>query len=142
MEQRKKEIAKGTKTKSSDRSAYKPFKTDKYKKTKTSSYTTRFHQLFPGVTSLSSISKATGIPSDILKKVYDKGLAAWRTGHRPGATQGQWGYARVYSFVLKGCTYYSPDNKLADEAKEKSVKAKNHWKKMTCMCKKGCSHKE
>jgi hypothetical protein len=142
VEERKKEIATGEKTKSSDRSAYKPFKTDKNKTTKTSSYTTRFHQLFPGVSGLSAISKATGIPGDIIKKVYDKGLAAWRTGHRPGATQGQWGYARVYSFVLKGCTYYYPDNKLADEAKERSEKARSHWKKMRCMCKKGCSHKE
>jgi hypothetical protein len=94
------------------------------------------------VSGLGEISKATGIPKSILQKVYDKGLAAWRTGHRPGATQGQWGHARVYSFVLKGCTYYSPDNKLVEEAKNMSDKAKTHWKKMTCMCKKGCSHKE
>lgn len=142
IEERKKEIAKGEKTRSDDPKAYKPFKTDVGKKTKTSSYTTRFHKLFPGVTSLSGISKATGIPLDIITKVYDKGLAAWRTGHRPGATQGQWGYARVYSFVLKGCTYYYPDNRLVEEAKKRSEKAKRHWKKMTCTCKKGCSHKE
>ena len=100
-----------------------------------------FHEYFPNVKSLGGISKATGIPLDIIKKVYDKGLAAWRTGHRPGATQGQWGYARVYSFVLKGCTYYYPDNSLAREAKERSQKAVEHWKKMKCICAKGCSHK-
>jgi len=140
VEIRKKEISHGEKTRSDDPEAYKPFKTDVGKKTKTSSYTTRFHQLFPDVKGLGTISKTTGIPKDILQKVYDKGLAAWRTGHRPGATQGQWGYARVYSFVLKGCTYYYPDNKLVEEAKKRSEKAKAHWKKMKCMCKKGCSH--
>lgn len=138
---RKKEITKGKKTSHKDKSAYKGFKTDIGKKTKPSTYTKMFHEKFPDIHSLSQISKATGIPSDIIKKVYNKGLAAWRTGHRPGATQGQWGYARVYSFVLKGCTYYSPDNTLVKEAKERSEKAKEHWKKMRCVCPKGCEHK-
>lgn len=44
----------------------------------------------------------TGIPYGILKKVYDRGMAAWRTGHRPGATQQQWAFARVNSFATKG----------------------------------------
>ena len=43
--------------------------------------------------SLSSKSKVSGVPLSILKKVYNKGLAAWRGGsHRPGASQHQWGY--------------------------------------------------
>ena len=37
----------------------------------------------------------------ILKKVYDRGMAAWRGGHRPGTTQVQWALARVNSFVTK-----------------------------------------
>ena len=41
----------------------------------------------------------------------------------------------------KGCTYYYPDNSLAREAKERSQKAVEHWKKMKCICAKGCSHK-
>jgi hypothetical protein len=28
-------------------------------------------------------------------------MAAWKTGHRPGATQQQWGYARVSSFLTR-----------------------------------------
>ena len=28
-------------------------------------------------------SKQTGVPYGILKKSYDRGIAAWRTGHRP-----------------------------------------------------------
>jgi hypothetical protein len=88
---------------------------------------------------LQEIAKVTGIPLDILKKVYDKGLAAWRTGHRPGATQGQWAYARVYSFVVKGCTHYNPDHKLVEEAKNRSAKAKAFWQNLPCFCHKGCN---
>ena len=35
-------------------------------------------------------AEKTGIPYGILKKVYDRGMAAWKGGHRPGATQHQW----------------------------------------------------
>jgi hypothetical protein len=31
--------------------------------------------------------------------VYAKGLAAWKTGHRPGVGQHQWAMGRVNSFV-------------------------------------------
>ena len=135
---RKREISRGTKTSHKDPSAYKPFKTDLGKKTKPSTYTEKFHTLFPDVKGLPEITKATGIPLDILTKVYNKGLAAWRTGHRPGATQAQWGYARVYSFVLKGCTFYYPDHTLVDEAMRRSKKAQKHWESLDCFCKKGC----
>jgi len=91
---------------------YKPFKTDKNVETKTSSYTTKFRKKYPGVTKLKDISKVTGIPLKTLKTVYDRGLAAWRTGHRPGATAQAWAYARVHSFVMKGKTYYTADKNL------------------------------
>ena len=91
---------------------YKPFKTDTKVKTRTSSYTQRFRKKYPGIKSLPNISKATGIPLRTLKTVYDRGLAAWRTGHRPGATPQQWGYARVHSFVMKGKTYHTADKDL------------------------------
>jgi len=91
---------------------YKPFKTDTKVKTRTSSYTQRFRKKYPGVRSLPNISRATGIPLRTLKTVYDRGLAAWRTGHRPGATPQQWGYARVHSFVMKGKTYHTADKDL------------------------------
>ena len=58
------------------------------------------------------ISKVTGIPLKTLKTVYDRGLAAWRTGHRPGASPQAWAYARVHSFVVKGKTYYTADKNL------------------------------
>lgn len=91
---------------------YKPFKTDKNVETKTSSYTSKFRKKYPGVTKLKDISKVTGIPLKTIKTVYDRGLAAWRTGHRPGATAQAWAYARVHSFVMKGKTYYTADKNL------------------------------
>ena len=41
-------------------------------------------------------------PLGALTKVYEKGLAAWRTGHRPGASQHAWAMARVNSFLKGG----------------------------------------
>src|SRR6056300_232030 len=41
----------------------------------------------------------SGMPYSILKKVYDRGMAAWKSGHRPGASQQQWAFARVNSFI-------------------------------------------
>ena len=92
---------------------YGAFKTDTKVKTRTSSYTQKFRKKYPGVKSLPDIAKATGIPLRTLKTIYNRGLAAWRTGHRPGATPQQWGYARVHSFVVKGKTYYTADKDLA-----------------------------
>jgi hypothetical protein len=46
-------------------------------------------------------SKASGISVGTLKKVYDRGVAAWKTGHRPGTTPSQWGHARVNAFIAK-----------------------------------------
>ena len=47
-------------------------------------------------------SKKSGIAYGILKKVYNRGMAAWRTGHRPGTTPQQWAFARVNSFITGG----------------------------------------
>jgi hypothetical protein len=96
------------------RKDYKPFKTDKGIKTKKSSYTRQFHEKYPGMKkrSLKNISIVTKIPLKKLQTIYNRGLAAWRTGHRPGATPQQWGYARVYSFVMKGKTYHTADKDL------------------------------
>ena len=46
-------------------------------------------------------SKASGISTGTLKKVYNRGVAAWKTGHRPGTTPSQWGHARVNAFIRK-----------------------------------------
>jgi hypothetical protein len=92
---------------------YKDFKTDKGVKTRTSSYTQKFRKKYGSeVKSLPEIAKATKIPLKTLQTVYNRGLAAWRTGHRPGASPQAWGYARVHSFVMKGKTYYTADANL------------------------------
>ena len=46
-------------------------------------------------------AEKSGMPYGILKKVYDRGMAAYKTGHRPGATPQQWALARVNSFTTK-----------------------------------------
>ena len=95
------------------RKDYKDFKTDKGQKTKTSSYTQKFRKRYGSdVKSLPDIAKATKIPLKTVKTIYNRGLAAWRTGHRPGASPQAWGYARVHSFVTKGKTYYTADKDL------------------------------
>lgn len=133
--QRLRRITEGSKTASNDPRAYRPFKTDKGKKTKPSSYTTAFKAAYPDTTNLKNIASVTGIPHRIIKEVYDKGLAAWRTGHRPGASQQAWGYARVHSFVMKGCTYYTADKSLVKEALTKmSDSNKRKWLARKKMC--------
>ena len=49
--------------------------------------------------SLKGKAKSSGIPLGILKKVFAKGMAAWRSGHRPGVGAQQWAHARVNSFI-------------------------------------------
>ena len=62
----------------------------------------------------------TGISYGILKKVFDRGVAAWRTGHRPGTTATQWGLARVNSFATKSKgTWGKADKDLADKVRGK-----------------------
>lgn len=122
IETRYNRILKGSKTKSNDPKAYLPFETDKGKVVKKSKYTIAFEKEFPNAKSLEEKSKVTGVPLNIIKEVYDKGLAAWRTGHRPGASQQAWGYARVHSFLMKGCTFHTVDKYLVTEAIKKMKK--------------------
>lgn len=92
---------------------YTPFPTDKGKKTRTSSYTVKFRKMYgDDVKTLPQIAKAAGIPLATLRTVYNRGLAAWRTGHRPGATAQQWAYARVHSYATKGKTWHTADKNL------------------------------
>ena len=59
-------------------------------------------QLDEKIEGLVTKSKKSGVPYGILKKVYNRGMAAWRTGHRPGTTPQQWAFARVNSFLTGG----------------------------------------
>ena len=53
---------------------------------------------------LADKAKKSGISVGTLRKVYNRGMAAWKTGHRPGTTPQQWGYARVkiFTHAIKG----------------------------------------
>jgi hypothetical protein len=120
----------------SDPKSYKPFPTDKLVKTRESEYTKAFREMYGNGRKnegIRSKSEKTGIPYRILKKVYDKGLAAWRTGHRPGASPQAWGHARINSFATLGCTVFSADFSLFKEATEemkKSAKGRKALKKI------------
>ena len=103
---------------------YKPAPGDKEAKTKTSKYTKKFRQMYgeeildEKIKGLENKAKKTGMPYGILKKVYDRGMAAWKGGHRPGATQQQWALARVNSFVTKSSgTWGGADKDLAKKVR-------------------------
>lgn len=57
-------------------------------------------------------AEKTGISYAILKKVFDRGYAAWSSSHRPGTTPTQWGLARVNSFATGGKTRTTADADL------------------------------
>ena len=66
-------------------------------------------------------AKESGVSYGTLKKVYDRGMAAWKTGHRPGTTPQQWAFARVNSFITKGKTYHTADKDLRDHVEPKKT---------------------
>ena len=71
---------------------------------------------------LAKKAEKSGIPVGILRQVYNRGMAAWKTGHRPGANQQQWAYARVNSFITKGSgTWGGADKDLAARVRKESV---------------------
>lgn len=92
-----------------DSSAYKPAPGDKSAETKPSKYTKAFRDMYNEEHSMENVnessfedkSKKSGISVATLKKVYRRGVAAWKTGHRPGTTPEQWGHARVNAFIVK-----------------------------------------
>ena len=70
------------------------------------------------IAALQKKADKSGMPYGILKKVYDRGMAAWKGGHRPGASQHQWAFARVNSFVTKSSgTWGGADKDLAAKVK-------------------------
>ena len=113
-----------------DPSAYEPAPGDARAKTKPSKYTNKMKKKFPDLyketvqenadKSLAKKAEASGISVSILKQVYKRGVAAWRTGHRPGTTPEQWGHARVNSFISGGKTRTTADADLWKKHKGKS----------------------
>ena len=114
----------GSYKKSDDNDDYKAAPGDKKAKTKPSIHTKKFKQMYgeqlldEKIKGLENKAKKTGMPYGILKKVYDRGMAAWKGGHRPGATQQQWAFARVNSFVTKSSgTWGGADKDLAKKVR-------------------------
>ena len=51
---------------------------------------------------LKNKAKKANAPLGALRAIYNKGLAAFKSGHRPGANQHQWAMARVNSVLTGG----------------------------------------
>jgi hypothetical protein len=74
---------------------------------------------------LAAKAEKSGMPLSTLRKVYNRGVAAWNSGHRPGTTPQQWGMARVNSYITKGKgTYHGADKDLREEELEEVAKDK------------------
>lgn len=73
---------------------------------------------------LKNKAEKTGAPVGALRAIYNKGLAAWRTGHRPGASAHQWAMARVNSVLTGG-----PARKVDDAQWQKIKKHRGKKKK-------------
>jgi hypothetical protein len=118
-EERERVIKRRSKMDSGDPRAYKGFATDKGEKTKPSKWNAKFKKMYGEMTedqkkvvheklsakikkALKNKAKKANAPQGALTTVYNKGLAAWRTGHRPGASQHAWAMARVNSFLAGG----------------------------------------
>ena len=130
-----------------DPSSYKAAPGDAQAKTKVSKHTKAYHKKFgkkealdsgtdelvkaykkltpleeKQIAGLKKKAEESGMPYGILKKVFDRGMAAWKTGHRPGATPHQWAYARVNSFVTKSKgTWGGADKDLASKVRKESI---------------------
>lgn len=125
-DKRKAHFAKQTKMSDSDDDAYEPAPGDASAETKLSQYTKAYAAKYgkesvdfeetleegSELAGLKKKSEKSGIAYGILKQVYDRGMAAWKTGHRPGANQQQWAYARVNSFIMGGKTRTTADADL------------------------------
>lgn len=124
---RARHFAKGAKMDDDNPAAYKKAPGDATAKTKPSVHTKRYKQMFGELkfedfnveegkadAALKKKADKSGMPLGILRKVFNRGVAAWRTGHRPGTTPTQWGLARVNSFVTKSSgTWGKADKDLA-----------------------------
>ena len=127
-------LAKSTKQKRDahfKKKSTKPAPGDARAKTKPSQHTKKFKQMYgewaehltfedfiitEGKSDAALKKKAdkSGMPLSILRQVFNRGVAAWKTGHRPGTTAVQWGLARVNSFVTKSKgTWGKADKDLA-----------------------------
>jgi hypothetical protein len=77
-----------------------------------------FKPILEEIEGLKKKAEKSGISYSILKAVYNRGMAAWQGGHRPGTTPQQWAFARVNSFITKGPgTWGKADSDLASKVR-------------------------
>ena len=87
-------------------------------------------QLDEKIEGLVTKAEKSGMPYSILKKVYDRGMAAYKTGHRPGTTAQQWAFARVNSFTTKSKgTWGKADADLAKQVRGEALDYPNETAK-------------
>lgn len=135
-EARAKQFKKGSESKDDDAKAYKQAPGDKDAKTKPSKHTKKYEKMFGEEIEIVEVfnkgvrkkAKETGIPYSILNQVFKRGKAAWKTGHRPGTTPDQWGYARINSFATGGKTRTTADKDLWKKYQEYKKKKKKKTK--------------
>ena len=82
----------------------------------------------PSSKGLAAKAKASGISISKLRSVYNRGMAAWKSGHRPGVTQQQWAMGRVNSFITGKGGARKADSDLLKGKKKKSSKSKSKKK--------------
>jgi len=134
---RDRHFKKGAKMDDDNPAAYKPAPGDARAKTKQSKHTKKFKQMYGEMAeyltfedfviqeqdadaALKKKADKSDMPLGILKQVFKRGVAAWRTGHRPGTNAVQWGLARVNSFVTKSSgTWGKADKDLAAKVRGK-----------------------
>jgi hypothetical protein len=74
----------------------------------------------PADKSLKKKAEKYKMPFGLIKQVFNRGMAAWKTGHRPGQSQEAWAHARVNSFVTKSSgTWGKADKDLAQKVRKK-----------------------
>ena len=128
---RARHFAKHAKMDDDNPAAYKKAPGDASAKTKPSQHTKKYKQMYGEMAehltfedfivtegkadaALKKKADKSGMPLGILRQVFNRGVAAWRTGHRPGTNSVQWGLARVNSFVTKSKgTWGGADKDLA-----------------------------
>lgn len=103
-----KTMSKASDSSTSSKELYKDWESDKrYRKRNksipkskaTQAFESRYSEDSSVEEALKNKAKASGVSLSILREVYNRGMAAWRSGHRPGVAPQQWALGRVNSFV-------------------------------------------
>lgn len=142
----KETMAKAEKGKTSAKELYKDWESDKRfrkrneripKSEATKAYEDMFSEPSGPDKALREKSEKSGVPLKILREVFKRGMAAWRSGHRPGVAPQQWAFGRVNSFITGKGGARKADADLwkkakfseAFDAKECGASAIPDWKK-------------